>query len=270
MSGREFPEVSMEKIVETVKKAKRFFEDSEAAGQIHQKGQVDFVTQVDVRVQEYLYRELTGLYPQIQFMGEEKDNSSLDPEGSLWILDPVDGTTNLIHGYPMSCVSLALSVKRTVTAAVIYNPYTEEVFTARKGKGAFLNGKPVHVSRTEKLASGIVDFGTAPYYHEHADWNFQKTKEIFLRCQDIRRMGSAALAMAYVACGRCDGSYELYLKPWDYAAGLLMVQEAGGVVTDFSGQFPDPTRPSAVLATNGRIHEELRAYLQDFAGAKQV
>ena len=182
----------------------------------------------------------------------------------------MDGTTNLIHGYPMSCVSLALSVKRTVTAAVIYNPYTEEVFTARKGKGAFLNGKPVHVSRTKELASGIVDFGTAPYYHEHADWNFQKTKEIFLRCQDIRRMGSAALAMASVACGRCDGSYELYLKPWDYAAGLLMVQEAGGVVTDFSGQFPDPTRPSAVLATNGRIHEELRAYLQDFAGAKQV
>ena len=108
------------------------------------------------------------------------------------------------------------------------------------------------------------------YFGKEYCQTFQKTKEIFLGCQDIRRMGSAALAMASVACGRCDGSYELYLKPWDYAAGLLMVQEAGGVVTDFSGQFPDPTRPSAVLATNGRIHEELRAYLQDIADAKQV
>ena len=256
--------ISMEEIVEAVKKAGQLFGNQEAAARIHQKGRADYVTEVDFQVQEYLAGELSRLYPEIQFMGEEKDNSALDPDGSLWILDPVDGTTNLIHGYGQSCVSLALSVGRRIQAGIIYNPYTGELFTARKGEGAYRNGSPIHVSEAEDLASSIVDFGSAPYYHSYADWNFAATKEIFLHCQDIRRQGSAALAMASVACGRCDGSYELYLKPWDYAAGLLMIQEAGGKVTDFAGRDIDPTRPSSVLATNGRIHEELRGYLKDF------
>lgn len=257
-----FPDgISMTEIVAAVKRTKNIFENSEAARKIHQKGPSDFVTEVDFQVQEYLAGELARLRPEIQFMGEERDNSALNLDGSLWILDPVDGTTNLIHGYCQSCVSLALSVKREIVAGVIYNPYTEETFTAERDGGAFLNGAPIRVSQTAELVSGIVDFGSAPYYHQHADWNFLRTKEIFLHCQDIRRLGSAALAMAAVACGRCEASYELYLKPWDYAAGLLIVQEAGGKVTDFDGNRIDPTKPSAVLASNGLIHEEIREYL---------
>ena len=263
MDSALLPDFSMTEIVETVKGAKKIFEDSEAARQIRQKGPADFVTEVDFRVQQYLSEELARKYPAVQFMGEEKDNSALDPEGCLWILDPVDGTTNLIHGYRQSCISLALSVRRKVQAAVIYQPYTEEVFTAERGKGAFLNGKPIHVTRAASLADSLIDFGTAPYHHEYAEKNFQSTREIFLHCQDIRRTGSAAFSMALVACGRCEGFYEIYLKPWDYAAGLLLVQEAGGLVTDFRGNAPDPTGPSAVLATNGRIHEELRGYLKN-------
>lgn len=247
--------------VQAVLEAGELLTDPAAVQSIRSKGETDYVTNVDVAVQAFLRERLAALAPDVQFMGEEQDNSALDLTRPCWILDPVDGTTNLIHGYRQSCVSLALSVKREIVAGVIYNPYTEETFTAERDGGAFLNGAPIRVSQTAELASGIVDFGSAPYYHQHADWNFSRTKEIFLHCQDIRRLGSAALAMAAVACGRCEASYELYLKPWDYAAGLLIVQEAGGKVTDFDGNRIDPTKPSAVLASNGLIHEEIREYL---------
>ena len=116
----------------------------------------------------------------------------------------------------------------------------------------------VTVSSCASLSDSLVSVGTSPYIHDYADWNFRRAKEIFLRCQDIRRLGSAALDLAYVACGRTDGFYEIYLSPWDYAAGLLLIEEAGGRVTDFSGNPPDCSAPSSILATNGSVHEELR------------
>lgn len=262
MNQNTLPDVSMDEIIEIVRGTKKILLDAEARSHIHQKGPADFVTEVDFHVQEYLSKELTRRYPEIQFMGEEKDNRDLDPDGALWILDPVDGTTNLIHQYRQSAVSLGLSVGRRILAAVIYNPYSEEIFSARAGEGAFCNGKPLSVSRAEKLSESLIEFGTSPYYREYTDWTFRKAREIFQSCVDIRRTGSAALDIAYVAAGRSEGFYEKRLSPWDYAAGMLLVTEAGGRITDFAGNPLDPTKPTEVLATNGRIHEELLEILR--------
>ena len=261
MNQKELPEISLDGLADIVRGTKKIIMDAEARAHIHRKGPADFVTEVDFHVQEYLSGQLARLYPEIQFMGEEKDNRELDLDGALWILDPVDGTTNLIHQYRQSSVSLGLAVGRQVVAGIVYNPYSEELFSAKKGEGAFCNGQAMHVSAAESLAESLVEFGTSPYYHEYADWTFDKAREIFLRCQDIRRTGSAALDIAYVAAGRSEAFYEKRLSPWDYAAGLLLVQEAGGRVTDFKGNPLDPTGPSELLATNGRVHEEIRGIL---------
>ncbi|HIV25345.1 MAG TPA: inositol monophosphatase [Candidatus Scatomonas pullistercoris] len=263
MNQKVLPEFSMDQIIEIVRGTRKIIMDAEARAHVHRKGPADFVTDVDFHVQEYLSGELARLYPEIQFMGEEKDNRELDLDGALWILDPVDGTTNLIHQYRQSAVSLALCAGRQVVAGIIYNPYSEEVFSARKGEGAFCCGQPMQVSRAETLAESLVEFGTSPYYREYADWTFHTAEKIFLHCQDIRRTGSAALDIAYVAAGRSEAFYEKRLSPWDYAAGLLLVQEAGGRVTDFGGKLQDPTRPSEVLATNGKVHGEMLRLLSE-------
>ena len=262
--------VPLDRLAEIVRKTRPIFDNSRLVSHVRQKGPVDFVTEADTQIQTFLARELSSLCPHIQFMGEEQDNSSIDRDGALWILDPVDGTTNLIHNFRHSSVSLALADRRTVVAAVIYDPASDELFSAEAGGGAFLNGKPIHVSRNDSLQQSLIFAGTSPYYHEYADWIFEKTKDIYLRCQDIRRIGSAALELAYIACGRAEGYYESRLAPWDYAAGLLLIREAGGTVTDLKGGLPDCTAVTSMLATNGLIHKELAELLDAGAGSVQV
>lgn len=249
--------IDVKRVIHTVCSVKPLFLDQERASQIQVKGVADFVTQVDIQVQEFLKTSLAKLYPEIQFMGEEKDNSGIDFSGSVWILDPVDGTTNLIHDFRQSAVSLALCEGGTLEFGLIYQPYTGEVFHAQRGAGAWLNGEPIHVSQVDSMDRSLIAIGTSPYNHEMADWNFEVFKKIFLNCSDIRRLGSAALDLAYVACGRTDAFFERYLKPWDFAAGILLVQEAGGTVTDYSGKPVDVTKPSDIVAGNGKIGEEL-------------
>ena len=214
-----------------------------------------------VPIQEYITKlvkeGLYSMYPQVQFMGEEQDNSAIDRSGDFWILDPVDGTTNLIHDFRHSTLSLAYAEAGEVVLGIVYQPYTDELFIAKKGEGAFLNGDPIHVSGAETLSESLVTIGTSPYYHELADWNFKVFKEVFLSCQDIRRLGSAALDMAYVACGRVDAFFEAILQPWDFAAAKLLIEEAGGKVTDFSGNDIPTGEPAEILAGNGKINEEL-------------
>ena len=188
------------------------------------------------------------------FLAEEQENPDYSGKPA-WILDPIDGTTNLIHDYRMSAVSLAFYDGREVVFGAVYNPFTEELFTAEKGKGAFLNGKLIRCTETQAIGSCLAAIGTAPYYKEEAAQNFERFQKVFLACQDIRRSGSAALDLCYVACGRIDAYFERHLKPWDYAAGLLLVWEAGGCVTDWQGKALDVTRRNDVLATNGRVHE---------------
>lgn len=246
------------KIKELIRKVKPLFLDHEGASHIRVKGVSDFVTQIDLQVQEYMKEELRKLYPQIQFMGEEKDNSEIDFSGAVWILDPVDGTTNLIHDYHHSALSLGLCVGGRMEMGFIYQPYTDEMYWAERGKGAWVNEEPIHVSAADTLERSLVAVGTCPYNHDLAEENFRLFKEIFLNCSDIRRCGTASLDLAYVACGRTEAYFERILKPWDFAAGLLLVQEAGGTVTDFSGNPVDPTKPSGILAGNGVIGEILR------------
>lgn len=150
---------------------------------------------------------------------------------------------------------MALCQQEEITMGIVYDPFHEEMFTAIKGKGAFLNGHPIHVSNSEKLSDTIIGVGTSK--RELADENFARFRRVFGPCQDVRRIGSGALELAYTACGRQGGYFEIYLNPWDYAAGMLLVQEAGGKATDFMGKTLEPKKGSSVVATNGHIHIEL-------------
>lgn len=174
---------------------------------------------------------------------------------SYWILDPVDGTTNLMHDYQHSVVSLALCSQKEIVMGIVYDPFHDELFSAVKEEGSFLNGKPIHVSSATKLSETIIGIGTAK--RELAKENFARFLKVYENSQDVRRLGSAALELAYTACGRQGGYFEIYLNPWDYAAGMLLVQEAGGKVTDWNGNALDPAKGSHVVGTNGQVHEEI-------------
>lgn len=250
------PYPDIKQVIDLVKSARNLIENREMAGHVKEKGRADYVTQVDLAVQDYLKEGLHSLAPDIQFLGEETGLQEITGD-SFWILDPVDGTTNLIHDYQHSAVSLGLCRQDEIVMGIIYDPYHEELFSAEKGTGSFLNGRPIHVSDSETLSETIIAFGTYAYRRELADANFARFRRVFDQCQDIRRIGSAALELAYTACGRQGGFFEPYLNPWDYAAGVLIVQEAGGRVSDFEGHLPSPRKGGSIVSTNGRIHGEL-------------
>lgn len=257
-------DMNMNELVSLVKTVSMFFMDHGRASDVTVKGRADFVTQVDLSVQNYMKEELAKRWPQIQFMGEEQDNSRIDFSGAVWILDPVDGTTNLIHDLRCSALSLALCEGGTVTAGVIYQPFSEELFVAQKGKGAYCNDRPIHVSLADRLEDSVIAVGTSPYHRELTEDNFAAIRRIYESCVDIRRMGAASIDLAYVACGRLEGYFERNLKPWDFAAGKLLVEEAGGTVMNLSGEPVSPLKAADVIAGNGRIDEMLRKKILDF------
>ncbi|MCH5211099.1 MAG: inositol monophosphatase [Oscillospiraceae bacterium] len=245
---------------ELVYRTKDIITDKMLIKSVNEKGFADFVTAVDTGVQNMLEHELAALYPDIQFMGEEGEHHKIDPSGKVWILDPIDGTTNLIYDYKMSAVSLALYAGGDIIAGIVYNPFTNEMFTAEKGKGAYLNGERIHVSSADTISKSMISIGTSPYEKERADRNFDIFKNIFKASLDIRRSGSAALDLCYVASGRTDGYMEQNLKPWDFAAGMLILSEAGGMITDYNTNPVNPLKNSDVLASNGLIHQELTEF----------
>lgn len=224
------------------------------ATHVREKGVADYVTQVDLAVQDFMKKELHTLAPEIQFLGEETGLQRMDAD-SYWILDPVDGTTNLMHDYQHSVVSLALCHKQEIVLGIVYDPFHDELFSAVKGEGSFLNSKPIHVSAAKTLSETIIGVGTAK--RELAKENFARFLKVYEKAQDIRRIGSAALELAYTACGRQGGYFEVYLNPWDYAAGMLLVEEAGGKVSDWDGRKLDPAQGGQVAGTNGQVHNEL-------------
>lgn len=255
-------EVLLEQLSEAIREAGKIFSDREKAAQIKYKGATDFVTQVDVSVQSFLRERLEKLAPNVQMMGEEKDNTDLDFSKHMWVLDPVDGTTNLVHGFCHSAVSLALADRGEVLLGLVYNPYADELFTAWKGGGARLNGVPIQTSRTEQLAGSLVDVGTNPSDRQEADRNFRWMRAIFDRCHDVRRLGAASLCLCYVAAGRLDAYLESSLKPWDYAAGMLILREAGGFVSTLAGEEPSLSKGDGILGTNKHIGPELLELLR--------
>ena len=250
-----------EDVVAAVKEAGALLTERGGVREIRAKRPTDFVTNVDFAVQELLRARLSALAGEAQFMGEEQDNFGIDPARPVWILDPVDGTTNLIRNLRHSAVSLALAEGARVVFGAVYNPYAPELFTARLGGGAYLNGRRISVSGEGRLARSLVSVGTAPGRREWSGRVFAEMRALYDRAVDVRRSGCASLDLCDTACVRLDAYVERWLMPWDYAAGLLLIQEAGGTVTDLSGRALDCTAPSSVLASNGLIHGELEAIL---------
>ena len=250
-------------VIRLVEQAGAILLDRAAAQKITVKGRADYVTQVDFAVQEFLKTELAALTPSIPLMSEEQDNRTLDFSQPLWILDPVDGTTNLIHGFPASAVSLGLLEQGNVTLGVVYNPFRQELFTAKAGEGAFCNGASIQVKPTADLAHSLLAIGTSPYDRELIPKNFALFAKLFSRCEDIRRTGSAALDLCDLACGRTDGYLERNLKPWDYAGASVILTEAGGMLTDFAGQPVDFTQNSDCLACVPGLHPALLDILRE-------
>ncbi len=252
----------IEQAVKAVRKAGALLTDQSAIRNIWAKSETDFVTNVDVTVQETLKAQLASLAPEIQFMGEEQDNSRLDWNRPCWLLDPVDGTTNLIHSFQHSAISLALAEGGQILFGVVYNPYSGECFTARRGQGAFCNGSPIRVSGADRLEDSLLCAGTVPGRRELADKAFCQMRNLYNVCQDIRRTGCASLDLCWVACGRLDGYVELFLQPWDYAAGLLIVNEAGGRITAPDGSPLSLCQGGPLLASNGKLHAALQSLLK--------
>lgn len=222
---------------------------------ISYKGQVDLVTAYDKKSEEIIFEELNRHFPEFSFMAEEvinRDNSS----DFCWVVDPLDGTTNFAHGLPIFCVSIALTFKGEVVAGVVFDPTRNEMFTAGQGLGAFLNGQRIKVSSTAELDKSLLATGFPYDVRTSPNNNLEHFSRFAVRAQAVRRCGSAALDLCYVACGRFDGFWEMKLKPWDLAAGSLMVKEAGGVTTDFQGE-PFSLRSSDIVASNGLIHKEM-------------
>lgn len=216
---------------------------------IHQKeGKGNFVTDYDSKVQAALKEKLLSLLPDAVFYGEEDDADKSDiSKGYAFIVDPIDGTANFTRGLDHSCISVALTKDGYPIMGVIYNPYKQETYYAKRGEGAYLNGDPIHVS-DKTLEEGLVFFGTAPYNEELAPRTIEMIHRYFLRTQDIRRSGSAALDLCTVASGKAELYFELILSPWDYAAGSLIVEEAGGIVSAPDGSPLTFDKKQAVVA----------------------
>ncbi|MBQ2631058.1 MAG: inositol monophosphatase [Kiritimatiellae bacterium] len=215
-------------------------------------GRANFVTEYDRKVQERLRAGLLELIPDARFIGEEGSAQEFSPTGKFFIVDPIDGTTNFIKDYRASCISVGLVVDGTAELGVIYNPYSDEMFSAMRDGGAFCNGNRLHVS-SEPLENALVIFGTSPYREDLTDRSFNLACAYFKKAVDVRRSGSAALDMCSIAAGRAELFFELSLSPWDYAAGALIVKEAGGLVSDIDGRELAYDRPCSVVARNAVV-----------------
>lgn len=228
---------------------------------IEVKGFANFVTNIDLEVQNRLFDKLHALSPESVFISEENEYNEYQSDQSCWIVDPIDGTTNLIHGYPHFAISVAM-VGQSSRFGIVYNPLNEELFYALSGHGAYRNEEQIRVSPHNAMDQCIVGFGL-PYDRNRARTMFQTAEKIYETCQDMKRKGSAALDLAYVAAGRLDAYYEVNLNIWDFAAGAIILEEAGGTVTDWDGNRITWDRSSLDLASsNGHIHRKLLELIQ--------
>jgi len=223
---------------------------------VSKKGAIDLVTDVDVEVERMFRAMIAERFPDHAILAEELGGAATAPEGPCWVFDPIDGTTNYTHGLPIFCASLALEIGGVAELGAVYDPTRRELFTAERGGGAFLNGRPLRVSTTERLVDAMVVTGFPYDVHQRVAEIVGLFGAFVGRARAVRRLGSAAIDLCYVAAGRMDGFWESDLKPWDIAAGLLIVAEAGGRVTSMRGE-PITSRGGSVLATNGLLHDEM-------------
>ena len=249
-----------DRIVEIVKSTKSLIDDNDLKNDIHMKGNADFVTAVDTGISNYIKSELKKIYPDYGFFSEEEESNLSDP---CWILDPIDGTTNLVYGYRQSSVSLGLFKDGEIVFGVVYNPFTDECFSAYKGLGAYMNGEKLNVSE-RKFSDSIVEFGAGSTKKDNADENFELAKRVFVNVVDIRRICSSALTICYIAQGRLDGYFEKILKPWDYAASSLILTESGGVLSDYFGSPIKYAFPTSIIVGNKDTHNGLLNIIRNF------
>ncbi len=237
------------------RKAGRILQERQKSGfKVAKKGRVNLVTEADLASEEMIVSSIHEAFPTHQILAEERGTGG--GEGSTkWVIDPLDGTTNFAHGYPAYCVSIGLESDRQVVAGVVYDPVREECFTARRGEGAYLNGEHIEVSSEGRLEDSLLCTGFS-YETEEIEENLRYFNYMMKHARSVRRDGSAALDLCYVACGRFEGFWELSLHPWDVAAGSLIVTEAGGRVTRLDGSSTS-IYDRECLATNGRLHRTI-------------
>ena len=234
---------------------------------VDKKGTIDLVTEVDVEVERMFRALVAERFPDHQVLAEEMGGAAAVPTGPCWVFDPIDGTNNYAHGLPIFCSSLALEIDGRGEIGAIYDPTRRELFVAERGGGAFLNGRPIRVSTASTLVESMLVTGFPYDVHGRIPEIVGLFGEFVGHARAVRRLGSAALDICYVAAGRMDGFWEQDLKPWDIAAGAIILEEAGGRVTDFvGGTFS--SRRHQLLATNGRIHESMLKITGEFLKGK--
>lgn len=227
-------------------------EKYEAGVTVAYKGAIDLVTEADLASEQAVVAILRARHPEHDILAEEGDYGRRGAD-QRWIVDPLDGTTNFAHGFPWFAVSIALEVRGVVVLGAVFNPHNNELFVAERGAGATLNGRQLQVSSTDRLESALLATGFAYDHKVSPENNYEQFASFQRVAQAVRRAGVASLDLACVAAGRFDGFWELKLKPWDVAAGVLLVEEAGGQVSDYAGA-PMPLERGEILASNGHLH----------------
>jgi myo-inositol-1(or 4)-monophosphatase len=230
---------------------------------VDKKGTIDLVTEVDVAIERSFRAMIATRFPGHAVLGEEMGGSAAPPPGPCWVFDPIDGTTNFAHGLPIFCASLALEIDGVAQVAAVYDPTRRELFTAERGSGAFLNGRRLRVSGAAALVDAVLVTGFPYDVHQRVDEIVGLFAAFVGQARAVRRLGSAAIDLCYVAAGRMDGFWESDLKAWDIAGGALIVEQAGGRVTSMSGE-PFSSRAGHVLATNMLLHDPMLAVIRDF------
>jgi len=236
--------------------------------QVRKKGKIDLVTEVDVACERMFRQMIADRFPDHQVVAEELGGNEPVRASHCWIFDPLDGTNNYAHGLPIFCSSLALEINGEVAVGAVYDPSRKELFTATRGGGAFLNGAPMRVSGLDTLVDSLLVTGFSYGVHERRKSLVDLFEAFLGEAQAVRRLGSAALDLCYVAAGRFEGFWEQHLKPWDTAAGSLLVQEAGGRVTGLDGD-PFDVRNGHLVASNGAVHDAMLAVIGDWRRAQK-
>ncbi len=236
---------------------------------IDKKGAIDLVTEVDLAVERMFRALIAERFPDHVVLAEELGGAQVPSGKYCWIFDPLDGTTNYAHGFPVFATSLALEIDGEVMVGAVYDPTRRELFTATRGGGAYLNGVPMRVSSTDSLIDALLVTGFPYSVHEERDDLVSLFSAFLSEAQAVRRLGSAALDLCYVAAGRMDAYWEQHLKPWDMAAGALMLAEAGGRITALDGQ-PFDVRKQQLLASNGVLHEDLLSVVRRWRAGQSL
>ncbi|MBO7186927.1 MAG: inositol monophosphatase [Clostridia bacterium] len=251
-------------IIKLVKKAGKIVVNANTDLSIDEKLNFkDLVTQYDKAVQDYLENSLSKKYPFVKFLAEEGDDfGKVDLSGELFIIDPIDGTSNFINKLNASAISVAYAVDGETVVGVVYNPFNKDLFYAIKGFGAFYNGKKTVVNE-RSIKEGLVGFGTAVYYDELIEKTKQTFSKVLVNCNDMRRLGGASLDICYVATNKFSAFYECRLAPWDYASAMLILKESGGIITDFDGNELTFDKKTSVVTGNQKSYYELKKLLDD-------